>query len=202
MSARRLVDVVVAGGALVVCAPLLIVLAAAVRLTSSGPALFRQIRVGRDGRPFVLWKLRTMHADPSGPRVTAAVDPRVTRLGYWLRRWKLDELPQLLNVLGGDMTLIGPRPEVPEYLAGLGGAARDYVAVTPGLADAATLAYYDEAEQLAAVPDHERHYVEVILPAKARLSVAYARTRTAASDLRLVCTLARRIFAREAEHHA
>jgi len=193
MSPRRVVDVAVAGSALVLLAPVLAVLAVAVRLTSAGPAFFRQVRVGRGGRPFVLLKFRTMWAAASGPRLTGAADARVTPLGGWLRRWKLDELPQLLNVLAGDMTLIGPRPEVPEYLGRLGPAGRDYVAVRPGLADAATIEFYDEAEMLAGAPDPEQVYVERILPEKARLSVAYARAQTLASDLRLVWALVRRI---------
>jgi len=193
MSPRRIVDVLVAGIALLLLAPVLAVLALAVRLTSPGPAFFRQVRIGRGGRPFVLLKLRTMWAAASGPRLTGAADARVTPLGGWLRRWKLDELPQLLNVLRGDMTLIGPRPEVPEYLARLGPAGHDYVAVRPGLADAATVEFYDEAGMLAGAPDPERVYVERILPEKARVSVAYARAQTLASDLRLVWVLVRRV---------
>jgi lipopolysaccharide/colanic/teichoic acid biosynthesis glycosyltransferase len=193
MNGRRVVDVVVAGMALAVVGPPLALLALAVRMTSPGPAVFRQTRVGRGGRPFALLKLRTMRSDAAGPRLTRAGDGRITPLGGWLRRWKLDELPQLVNVLRGDMSLIGPRPEVPEYLARLADGGRAYTAVSPGLADAATLAYYDEAEQLARATDPERHYVDVILPDKARLSVAYAARRTLGSDLRLVWALVRRV---------
>jgi len=190
---RRVIDVVVAAAALVVLGPLLAMFALAVRLTSPGGAFFRQVRIGEGGRPFTLLKLRTMREDAPGPRVTGVRDRRVTRLGAWLRRWKLDELPQLVNVLRGDMTLLGPRPEVPEYLARLGAAGRDYARARPGLADAATLAFYDEAELLAGATDPERLYLERILPEKARLSIAYARERTLASDLRLVWALLRRV---------
>jgi lipopolysaccharide/colanic/teichoic acid biosynthesis glycosyltransferase len=190
---RRVLDVLVAGAALTVLAPLLAAVGIAVRLGSAGPALFRQTRVGCGGTPFALFKFRTMWQDAAGPSVTGAADARVTPIGAWLRRWKIDELPQLVNVLRGDMTLIGPRPEVPRYLAALGALGRDYAAVRPGLADAATLVYYDEAALLASVADPERHYVEVILPDKIRLSVDYARRRTALTDARLVWTLARRI---------
>jgi len=120
-------------------------------------------------------------------------DARVTPVGAWLRRWKVDELPQLVNVLRGDMSLVGPRPEVPEYLAAVGEAGRAYASVEPGLADPATLAFYDEATLLAAAADPERHYVEVVLPQKIRLSVAYARERGLASDLRLLWAIALRI---------
>jgi len=199
MSPRRIVDVAVAGIALMLFAPVLAILALAVRVTSPGPALFRQVRVGCGGRPFVLLKLRTMWEAASGPRVTGTADARVTPLGGWLRRWKLDELPQLLNVLRGDMTLIGPRPEVPEYLGRLGPAGRDYVAVRPGLADAATVEFYDEAEMLAGASDPERVYVERILPEKARLSIVYARGQTLASDLRLVWMLLANVDNAEAD---
>jgi len=190
---RRALDLLVAGAALVVLAPLLAAVGVAVRLGSPGPALFRQTRVGRGGAPFTLFKFRTMWQDAAGPSVTGAADARVTPIGAWLRRWKIDELPQLVNVLRGDMTLIGPRPEVPRYLDALGARGRDYAAVRPGLADAATLVYYDEGALLARAADPERHYVEVILPDKVRLSVDYARRRTALSDVRLVWTLACRI---------
>ena len=192
-TARRVVDLLVAGAALLIVGPLLALLALAVRLTSPGPAFFRQTRVGLGGRPFVLLKLRTMRDGAAGPRVTGVGDARVTPLGARLRRWKLDELPQLLNVLRGDMTLVGPRPEMPEYLARLGRVGRDYAAAKPGLADAATLAFYDEADMLAGAADPERLYLERILPEKARLSVEYARARTLASDLRLVWALLRRV---------
>src|SRR5215831_259745 len=116
---RRLLDITVAGTLLLVLAPLLGVLAVLVRATSPGPALFRQTRVGRNGRPFVLLKLRTMRADAAhtGPAITAGADPRITPLGARLRRTKLDELPQLWNVLRGDMSVVGPRPELPRYVA-------------------------------------------------------------------------------------
>jgi lipopolysaccharide/colanic/teichoic acid biosynthesis glycosyltransferase len=193
VTVRRLIDIVVAGAALVVVGPVIALLAVAVRLGSPGPAFFRQARVGRGGRPFMLLKLRTMWDGASGPRVTGATDARVTPLGAWLRRWKLDELPQLVNVVGGDMTLLGPRPEVPEYLSRLGPAGSEYAAVTPGLADPATLRFYDEGALLAASPEPERYYLERILPEKARVSIAYARERTLATDLRLAWALGRRI---------
>ncbi len=192
----RALDVAIAGGALVLVAPVLLVLAVAVRLDSPGPAVFRQTRHGRGARPFVLLKLRTMHAGSRGPAVTPAEDGRVTRLGAWLRRWKLDELPQLLHVVRGEMSLVGPRPEVPEYLARLGAAGKAYTAVRPGLADPATLAFYDEAARLAGADDPERRYLELILPEKVRLSLTYQRERTLGSDLRLLWAVAMRLLGR------
>jgi lipopolysaccharide/colanic/teichoic acid biosynthesis glycosyltransferase len=193
MSARRIVDIVIAAIALAVLAPLLVVVGVFVRSTSPGPVLFRQRRVGEGGRLFDLLKFRTMWDGTRGPRVTRVGDARVTPVGGYLRCLKLDELPQFVNVLRGDMTLVGPRPEVPEYLARLGVLGNAYAAVRPGLADAATLAFYDEGALLAQAPDPERYYLETILPAKARLSITYARQRSLTTDIRLFLALVRRV---------
>jgi lipopolysaccharide/colanic/teichoic acid biosynthesis glycosyltransferase len=190
----RALDVLVAGGALLVLAPLLAAVALAVRASSGSPVLYRQVRVGRRGRRFVLLKFRTMATRAPGPSVTPADDARVTAVGRRLRRWKLDELPQLLHVLSGTMSLVGPRPEVPEYLEALGAAGREYVAVRPGLADPATLAYWDEGDRLARAADPERVYLESILPAKVRISCAYGRHRTFGSDLRVLAAVAGRVL--------
>jgi lipopolysaccharide/colanic/teichoic acid biosynthesis glycosyltransferase len=183
---RRLLDVTVAGVLLLVLAPLLGVLALLVRATSTGPALFRQIRVGRNGRPFVLLKLRTMRADAPGPAITSGGDPRITRLGAWLRRTKLDELPQLWNVLRGDMSLVGPRPELPAYVARYTAAQRAVLRARPGLTDPASLAWTDEAATLGRFAEPDRAYVEVVVPSKIALSLAYLERRTVWSDLVIV----------------
>jgi len=183
---RRLLDVTVAGTLLLVLAPLLGVLALLVRATSTGPALFRQIRIGRNGRPFVLLKLRTMRADAPGPVITAGGDPRITPFGAWLRRAKLDELPQLWNVLRGDMSLVGPRPEVPDYVALYTAAQRAALLVRPGLTDPASLAWADEAATLATFAEPHRAYADVVLPRKLALSLAYLERRTVWSDLAVV----------------
>jgi lipopolysaccharide/colanic/teichoic acid biosynthesis glycosyltransferase len=183
---RRLLDVTVAGMLLLVLAPLLGVLALLVRATSTGPALFRQIRIGRNCRPFVLLKLRTMRADAPGPVITAGGDPRITRFGAWLRRTKLDELPQLWNVLRGDMSLVGPRPEVPDYVALYTAAQRAALLVRPGLTDPASLAWADEAATLATFAEPHRAYADVVLPRKLALSLAYLERRTVWSDLAVV----------------
>jgi lipopolysaccharide/colanic/teichoic acid biosynthesis glycosyltransferase len=183
---RRLLDVTVAGMLLLVLAPLLGVLALLVRAASTGPALFRQIRVGRNGRPFVLLKLRTMRADAPGPAITSGGDPRITRLGAWLRRTKLDELPQLWNVLRGDMSLVGPRPEVPHYVALYTPAQRAVLRVRPGLTDPASLAWANEAATLATFPEPHRAYADAVLPRKLALSLAYLERRSVWSDLAVV----------------
>jgi len=185
---RRLLDVTVAGALLIALSPFLAVLALLVRATSPGPALFRQTRIGRDGRPFALLKLRTMRADAvrTGPAITAGADPRITPLGARLRRAKLDELPQLWNVLCGDMSLVGPRPEVPHYVARYTPAQRAVLRARPGLTDPASLAWSDEAATLATFSDPHRAYAEVVLPQKLALSLAYLDRRTVWRDLAVV----------------
>lgn len=184
--AKRAFDLVVASVLLVLLAPLMLAMAALVRLDSPGPALFRQERVGRGGRVFRIHKFRTMVADAPqrGPALTVGDDARITRAGRWLRRHRLDELPQLIDVLKGDMSLVGPRPEVPRYVAHYPAALRDAVlALKPGLTDPVSVAHLDESALLARAADPEREYVEVVLPRKLELSLAYARRATVFSDL-------------------
>ena len=185
---KRCFDLVVAGTALVVLAPVLVVVAAAVRLGSSGPALFRQVRVGLDGRPFVLLKFRTMvvGADRMAANVSAQDDPRVTGVGRHLRRWYLDELPQLVNVVRGDMSLVGPRPETPEFVALLDDDERRVLAVRGGLAGPSTLAFMDEARQLAEADDAERFYVSTLLHSRVREDLRYLELRSWRYDVRLL----------------
>ena len=199
---RRALDVVLASVLLAVAAPLLVLVALAVRLTSEGPVLFVQERVGRDGRSFGLLKIRTMVADAAarGPGLTTAGDPRVTRVGAWLRRWKLDELPQLVNVVRGDMSLVGPRPELPRYVAGYSARERAVLRVRPGLTDPASLAFVDEATVLARFADPERAYVAVVLPRKLSLSLAYLERRTLRSDLGVLVRTIMRIARRTQPH--
>lgn len=189
---RRLLDVTVAGTVLVLLAPVLAVLVLLVRATSPGPALFRQLRVGQDGRPFELVKLRTMRVDApeTGPEITAGADPRITSLGAHLRRTKLDELPQLWNVVRGDMSLVGPRPEVPRYVARYTPAQRAALRARPGLTDPASLAWADEAGMLARFDDPERAYAELVLPGKLAVSLAYLEQRTVWTDLAIVARTA------------
>jgi len=194
-AARRALDVVVSLAALVVLLPLLALIALLVKATSSGPVLFVQERVGRGLVPFRLFKFRTMVADAParGPAITVGADPRVTRVGALLRRTKLDELPQLLNVLRGDMSLVGPRPEVPGYVALYGEAERRIFTVRPGITDPSSLLYRDESAVLATYPDPERAYREVVLPHKIAVSLAYADSRTVLSDVTLLVRTALRL---------
>ena len=185
--AKRAFDIVVAGLALLLLAPLLVALGLWVRLDSPGPALFRQERVGRFGRVFRIHKFRTMVDGAPGPQITVGADARITRAGAWLRAKKLDELPQLIDVLAGDMSLVGPRPEVPRYVALYPAALRDKVlSVRPGITDPVSLAHLDESAQLARAADPEREYVEVLMPAKLRAAAAYAEHATLATDLQVL----------------
>ncbi len=178
-------DIVISGLALIVLAPLLAAVACAVCVESRGPALFRQQRVGRYGRLFTLLKFRSMIAtpSPSGPLVTVCGDPRVTRLGHFLRRAKLDELPQLWNVLVGDMSLVGPRPEVPRYVALYDATQRRVLDWRPGITDPASLAFIDEERVLASHADPERAYREEVMPQKLRINLEYQQRATTATDL-------------------
>lgn len=190
---KRALDVGAAAAGLAALGPALVAVGALVRLTSRGPALFRQERVGKDGRPFQILKLRTMTADAPGrgPEVTRAGDRRVTPLGRLLRRTKLDELPQLVNVLVGDMSLVGPRPEVPRYVARYTGEQRRVLTVRPGITDWASIAYVDEEAVLARYPDLERAYVEEVMPRKLALNLAYLERRGLATDLAILWRTAR-----------
>jgi lipopolysaccharide/colanic/teichoic acid biosynthesis glycosyltransferase len=148
--------------------------------------LFRQVRVGWRGRTFRILKLRTMRQATVGPEVTAGGDARVTHVGRVLRRFKLDELPQLWNVLVGDMSLVGPRPEVPRYVQRFPEAYARILGVRPGITDFAAIAYRDEESILAASSDPEATYVEVVLPAKIALYHRYLAERSLLTDLRLL----------------
>jgi lipopolysaccharide/colanic/teichoic acid biosynthesis glycosyltransferase len=184
---KRLFDLVVAVAALLLLAPLLLGIALWIRLDSPGPALFRQERVGRHGKPFRIHKFRTMRTDAPGLQLTVGQDARITRAGGWLRSRRLDELPQLIDVLKGDMSLVGPRPEVPRYVQHYPPALREAVlSVRPGITDPASLAHLDEGALLAQSADPERAYVEQVLPAKLAQQVAYAGSATLASDLRIL----------------
>ena len=188
-AARRAVDVLAALVGIVVCAPVLAAVVLLVRLDSSGPAMFRQARVGRGGRPFVMYKFRTMAAGAAsvGPAVSGNADPRVTRMGAVLRRTKIDELPQLVNVLRGDMTLIGPRAEVAGYVDCYTPEQRQTLEVRPGLTGPGGIWFtLAQAADLDAAADPEQVYIREQLPEKLALDLAYLRHRTLWEDLRIL----------------
>ena len=184
---KRGFDVVAAGAALLVTWPLLVVIAMAVRITSPGPAFFRQERVGLGGVTFSIHKFRTMRVSHDGALVSATGDHRVTNVGSVLRKTKLDELPQLIDVLAGHMSLVGPRPEVPAYADLWPPERRDVIlTVRPGITDPASVAFRSEADLLAAADDADAYYREVLLPEKTRLYVEYVQSRTFWGDLRIL----------------
>ncbi len=150
------------------------------------PVLFSQPRVGKSGKPFRIWKFRTMRAGSQGSVITAAGDGRVTRIGAMLRKYKLDELPQLFNVLMGDMSLVGPRPEVPEHVQLEAPLWQAVLRVRPGITDLATLLYRDEERILGAYSDPNAYYRATLLPTKLILNLAYLRTRSFWRDLKLI----------------
>jgi lipopolysaccharide/colanic/teichoic acid biosynthesis glycosyltransferase len=187
--AKRLFDLILAGLGLLLLSPLLAAIALAIKLDSRGPVFFRQVRVGRHGREFRIHKFRTMvvNDDVRGQQITVGADPRITRVGAWLRRTKLDELAQLFDVLQGTMSLVGPRPEVPRYVALYPAKLREQVlSVRPGITDLASLTYRHESELLARAADPEREYIEVVMPAKLRLAARYARSASLRTDLAIL----------------
>jgi lipopolysaccharide/colanic/teichoic acid biosynthesis glycosyltransferase len=195
--AKRLFDLLGAALALLLLSPLLLLIALAIRLDSPGPVFFRQQRVGRHGVPFRIHKFRTMAADAAGLPLTVGADPRITRLGARLRGLRLDELPQFIDVLAGRMSLVGPRPEVPRYVAHYPPELRERVlSVRPGITDPASLLFIDEAELLRRAADPEREYIEVILPRKLRCAADYAEHATLWTDLGLLARTLRVLLTR------
>lgn len=183
---RRLFDVTCAAVGLVVLSPVLASLALLVVLCDGRPVLFGQTRVGRYGRAFRIWKFRTMREGVPGSSITAAGDSRISGIGARLRRFKLDELPQLFNVLRGDMSLVGPRPEMPEFVNLESPIWWAVLQVRPGITDVATLLYRDEEALLATARNTEELYREAVLPSKLRLNLAYLRTRSFLQDSKLL----------------
>jgi lipopolysaccharide/colanic/teichoic acid biosynthesis glycosyltransferase/nucleoside-diphosphate-sugar epimerase len=201
---KRWLDVILSLAALILVSPLLLLAALAIRLTSRGPVLFRQQRVGRHGKLFRIFKLRTMIVLDStkGSSITSARDPRITPIGRWLRKTKLDELPQLLNVLRGEMSLVGPRPDVPEYrpahaldsLAAYAEPSRIILRARPGITGPAAIAYSHEEQLLEGRPDMENFYRETILPEKIALDMAYCENIRFLKDLKLILKTAAILF--------
>lgn len=184
---KRFFDIVASLGGLLVLSPLLLVLAVLVKATSEGPIFYRANRVGRYGKPFKLYKFRSMvvNADKIGPGVTGAADPRITPIGRFLRKTKLDELPQLINVLRGEMSIVGPRPEDPRYVALYTEAQRKVLDVRPGITSPASVQYRDEESMLTG-DDWEKHYIETVMPAKLAIDTEYAQHANVWRDIALI----------------
>lgn len=193
---KRLFDFVFSFIGLLILAPLFLVLSVSIKLSDAGPVFFSQERVGYQKRLFRIWKFRTMcvGAETKGPSITQSGDSRVTKLGIWLRKSKLDELPQLFNVLIGEMSFIGPRPEVPRYVAMYTIQEQSVLALRPGITDLATLRFRNEEAMLAKVNDPDKFYREYCIPKKIALNLEYAERASLASDIRLIFATLAAIF--------
>jgi lipopolysaccharide/colanic/teichoic acid biosynthesis glycosyltransferase len=188
MAVKRIFDLIVSAIALVALSPLLIVIGVSIKLDDRGAVFYRGVRIGRNGRPFRVIKFRSMRMDAEriGGVTTADDDPRITRVGWWLRKTKVDELPQLMNVLVGEMSLVGPRPEVERYVRLMTDEERVVLSVAPGLTDWATLWNSDEGALLAGVADPDEMYLRVIRPEKIRLQLEYVRRRSFWIDITIL----------------
>lgn len=186
--AKRVFDVVAASLGLLLLAPLFVLVALAIRATSPGPVFFRQERVGLAGRRFRIVKFRTMRrdAETTGSQLTVGGDVRITTVGAVLRRTKIDELPQLINVLRGEMSLVGPRPEVPRYVAHYDERQRHVLSVRPGITDPASIAFKDENDLLSAAADPEEQYLCEVMPRKLEMNLAYLERRSLTSDVAII----------------
>jgi lipopolysaccharide/colanic/teichoic acid biosynthesis glycosyltransferase len=193
---KRLFDIAMASAGLIAVSPVLAVLAIWIKLDSKGPVLYRGRRAGQFGRPFLILKLRTMveNAERLGGAETATDDPRITRSGKFLRQYKLDEFPQLINVLKGEMSLVGPRPEVLDEVACYTEQEREVLRVRPGITDWASLKFHHEGEILRGSPDPHRAYHEKIRPEKMRLQMQYVKSHSLFTDVLIIFRTLRAIF--------
>ena len=188
LAVKRVLDFLISGIALVILSPLFLVIALAIRLDSKGPVFFKQERVGKDEKPFRIYKFRSMvtDADKKGLSITVGKDSRITRVGGVLRKTKLDELAQLINVFKGEMSFVGPRPEVPRYVRLYTPYQRQILLVRPGITDYASVAYRNENDMLAGADDPEKMYIEEIMPKKIELNMKYIHEISPGADLRLI----------------
>jgi lipopolysaccharide/colanic/teichoic acid biosynthesis glycosyltransferase len=183
---KRTFDILASFFGLIILSPLLLVAGLLVRFSSEGPVLFRQERTGRHGIPFTIYKFRTMFVDHGGSSVSVKGEKRITPIGAVLRKFKIDEFPELWNILIGDMSFVGPRPDMPEYAARLQGKQREILTARPGLTSPASIKYAREEELLSLVPDPQKHFDEVIWPDKMRMNLDYIKRRTFIGDIVLI----------------
>jgi lipopolysaccharide/colanic/teichoic acid biosynthesis glycosyltransferase len=185
---KRLFDIVLSIIGLIILSPVLLLVSLLIKLEDGGPVFYRGIRVGKDGKPFRIFKFRTMvpDAEKMGVYSTADDDPRITRIGRILRKYKIDELPQLINVLKGEMSFVGPRPEVPAYVEKFTEEERKILSVRPGITDWASLWDVDEGAILAGSPDPDKAYEELIRPTKIHLQLKYVREHSFLTDIKII----------------
>lgn len=193
---KRLFDIFCSAFGLLVLLPAFVVLIILIKIESPGPGFYTQQRVGRNSRMFNLFKFRTMHlnADKLTAITVGARDPRITRIGYYLRKYKIDELPQLINVVRGDMSLVGPRPELKKFVDLYTPEQREVLTVRPGITDFASLEFRNENELLEGKEDPIKYYVDEILPAKLALSLRYVRTRSFLLDIKIILRTIKAVF--------
>jgi len=195
MTNKRLFDLSCILPSLILISPLFLIIALWIKLDSRGPVFFLQTRIGQFEKPFKIIKFRTMHPSEKGPKLTIGRDARITRCGHFLRQYKLDELPQLINVLKGEMSLVGPRPEVPEYVALYPDGIREYVLSVPvGITDYASIEFRDESELLANSQQPEIDYVGKILPLKLAYHQQYVKEQSLYLDIVLIFRTLKRVF--------
>lgn len=194
---KRMYDIVFSALGLLVLAPLFIIIAILIKGDSPGPVFYRQTRIGKDGKEFQIYKFRKMHEDvgDSGLNLTTTNDPRLTRIGAWLRKTKIDELPQALNVLKGDMAVVGPRPETPNYVEIYTPEQRQVLKVKPGITDYASIYFIDEGDLLEQAADTEKYYIEAIMPQKIRLNIKYIQDMSFNTDMKIIYKTFRNLFA-------
>ena len=188
MIIKRLFDLIVSLIGIIVCLPLFLAIAVWIKLDSSGSILFQQTRVGQFGHHFTIYKFRTMvvNAEALGKQITIGEDKRITRSGKLLRKYKLDELPQLFNVLKGDMSLVGPRPEVPKYVELYNPKQREVLAVPPGITDLASIEFRNENDLLSTVSNPEEVYIQQIMPQKLELNLQYIQQAGLSFDIQII----------------
>lgn len=194
--AKRLFDIISSGIGLLCLAPVFVVMAIWIKLDSRGPVFYRQTRVGRYGRDFRIFKFRSMRVgSDKGRQITVGErDPRITRSGYFIRRYKIDELPQLINVFLGDMSIVGPRPEVRKYVDLYSEEQRKVFQVRPGITDLASIKYSNENELLSQVDDPDTYYIDVIMPDKLAINLEYIRHQSFMGDIKIIFNTLFKIF--------
>lgn len=193
---KRTFDIVASGLGLIILSPVFIILAIWIKADSRGPVFYRQVRVGRKNRDFRLFKFRSMRPDSDklGLITVGGHDPRVTRSGYYIRKYKLDELPQLINVFIGDMSLVGPRPEVRKYVDMYTPEQMRVLSVRPGITSLASIRYRNENDILAAAADPDRAYIERVMPDKIAIDLEYVERATLWNDIKLIFSTFREII--------
>lgn len=185
---KRLFDIIVSSLGIIILSPFLLLTALIIKLDSKGPVFFKQIRVGKDEKQFKIYKFRTMvfDAEKQGLQITVGADPRITKTGRFLRKYKLDEFPQLFNVFIGNMSFVGPRPEVPKYTALYDNKQKSILKLRPGITEEASIKYKDESEILAKSSCPEKTYIEEIMPKKIELNLNYMKNISLLYDISLM----------------